>query len=84
MVRRVSKKMIALAVVVVLLIGAGCATPTMRHVEAVDSSADSVKFLYSQRVDDDDDQEAWEQGIIECRLEEDRLTECRRVEVEYR
>jgi hypothetical protein len=80
MVAMVWKFGIALGVMAILVASVGCATPTMRYVEAIDSSSDSVKFLYSQKTDED----YWEQGIIECRLEGDELTECRRLEVEYR
>ncbi len=74
------KIVIALVLASSLVVSVGCATPTMRYIETVDSSSDSVKFLYSQKTDE----EEWEQGIIECRLEGDELTECRRLEVEYR
>lgn len=69
----------------VLLVGllmmmlTGCATSTMRHVQAVDSSEDSVKILYNQQVEED----VWERGVLECDLVDGDLENCRQLEVEY-
>lgn len=66
-----------LALVIMML--AGCQTVSARYVQAVDSSENSVKFLYTQVVE-----EQSVRGVIECDLEGDELTNCRELEVEYR
>ena len=71
---------LAWIVLLMLIVAAGCATSTMRHVEAVDSSEDTVKFLFNQQTADGQ----WERGIIECRLDGDELTDCRQLKVDYR
>ena len=71
-----AKSMTAL---VLLLLMVGCAAPTPRQVQAVDSSEDRVKFLYNQQMDDG----TWERGVIECDIDDKDLQNCRRIEVEY-
>ncbi|RAL20752.1 hypothetical protein DL240_15660 [Lujinxingia litoralis] len=56
----------------------GCVTPGMRQVEAVDSSATKVTFLYSQHSGEESDR-----GVIECDLEGDQLSNCQILDVEY-
>jgi len=66
----------------VVMLGAclvGCVTPGMREVDAVDSSATTVTFLYSQHTGEES-----ERGVISCELEEDRLSDCTIVDVEYK
>lgn len=65
---------------VVITLG-GCATPSMKRVQAVDSSERSVKFLYSQYVDAE---VGYKRGVIECDLEDQELVNCRELQVEYR
>ena len=64
---------------VVLFTTVGCAIPSMRHVQAIDSSENSVKFLYTQVVE-----EQHVRGVIECDLQDDELTNCRELKVDYR
>ncbi|WP_146983450.1 hypothetical protein [Lujinxingia vulgaris] len=75
--RSALRRVFALAVVSVSLVG--CVTPGMREVEAVDSSASSVTFLYSQHTGEES-----ERGVISCEIEEDRLSDCQIIDVEYK
>lgn len=75
-------RLIAAALIVLGLLSTACATETMRKVETLDSTADTIKFVYSRQVEIEEQKE-WERGIIECRLDEDVLRDCRRVHVEY-
>lgn len=68
-----------ITVLVLLLLMVGCAAPSPRHIQAVDSSEEGVKFLYNQERDDG----TWERGVIECDLDGQDLENCRRIEVEY-
>ncbi len=70
---------ILLWILVATLVLSACATPTRRHVEAVDSSSETVKFLYYQQLLDQQ-----VRGVIECDLEEGGLRNCRQLEVEHR
>ncbi|RDV37821.1 hypothetical protein DV096_11940 [Bradymonadaceae bacterium TMQ3] len=69
----------ALGLTVVSLSLVGCVTPGMREVEAVDSSADSVTFLFSQNTGEES-----KRGVISCEIEGDRLSECQILDVEYK
>lgn len=62
-----------------LLMLVGCSTVNARHVQAIDSSERTVKFLYTQIVEDQS-----VRGIIECDLDGDELTNCRELRVDYR
>lgn len=77
--RRGSALRYAPALVVLAVSLVGCVTPGMREVEAVDSSASSVTFLYSQHTGEES-----ERGVISCELEEDRLSDCQILDVEYK
>lgn len=59
----------------------GCATSSMKHVQAVDSSEKTVKFLYSQYVNAE---VGYKRGVIECELVEQDLVNCRELQMEYR
>ncbi len=58
----------------------GCATPSPRYVEGVDSSEDGVKFLYKYEAEPGQ----WERGVFECDIDDGQLDNCRRIEVEFR
>ena len=70
-------KWVALALIGVWV--GGCAMPTPKQIKSVDSSEDTVKFLYRYQHDDGE----WERGVYECDIEGDELNNCRRLEVEY-
>lgn len=63
----------------VLVMLAGCAVPSARHVQAIDSSENTVKFLYTQMVEEES-----VRGVIECELQDSDLTNCRELRVDYR
>lgn len=67
------------SLLIVMLLLVGCAGPSMRHVQAIDSSETTVKFLYNQYVID-----GYERGMIECDIVEDDLVNCRELRVDYR
>ncbi len=67
------------AVFIMMTMMVGCAVPSMKHVQAIDSSEKTVKFLYNQHVG-----EGYQRGMIECDLEGDELKNCRELEVQYR
>lgn len=72
---------VAVLVAVLVFASVGCSTSTPRHVQAIDSSQDRVKFLYHEETAGGQ----FERGVIECEIgEEDReFEECRYLDVEY-
>lgn len=74
------KSFVYLSVLILLSMSlSGCAVLTKRHVQAIDSSDTSVKFLYTQQELDHQ-----VRGVIECDLVDGDLRNCRELEVEYR
>ena len=66
------------SLIVVLL--AGCSTPQARQIQAVDSSQDTVQFLYEEELPND----RWDRGVVECDIDGNELINCRRIDAEYR
>ena len=74
------KSFVYLFILTMLALGlSGCAVVTKRHVQAIDSSESSVKFLFTQQELDHQ-----VRGVIECDLVDGDLRNCRELEVEYR
>ncbi len=68
-----------ITVVSLLAMTVGCASASPRYVEAIDSTDDGVKFLYTQKTEEG----VWERGIIECDLVDDAFEDCRHIETEF-
>lgn len=78
--QRISTRMpIWLTTLVVWVLLVGCAAPMSRQVQAVDSSENTVKFLFDERNEDGE----WERGLLECEIEGGELENCRHIDVEY-
>ena len=65
---------------VVALLMVACSTPTARQVEAVDSSQDTVQFIFQEEMPDD----TIVRGIVECQVLDGSLENCRKIDAEYR
>lgn len=69
-----------LTIAVLMVVLAACSTPQNRHVRGVDSSEDTIQFLFEQELEHG----AVGSGVIECDVADEGLENCRRIDVEYR
>ena len=80
--RRIYVVAAAAVVAVVLAASTGCSSASPRHIQAVDSSQDRVKFLYEEETAGGQIR----RGVIECSLDDDdaqNFDDCRHLDVEY-
>lgn len=78
---RQTRRISAVAVAVVLAASTGCSSASPRHVQAVDSSQDRIKFLYEEETAGGQIR----RGVIECSLDDggQSFEDCRHLDVEY-
>ncbi len=63
-----------------LVVIVGCSTPEASQVRAVDSSADTIQFVFDEERANDE----YLRGIVECQVIDGSLENCHRVDTEYR